>query len=125
MWVADVTDDKVYSYNMPLSTDATLSALTVSPKGAIESDPFRFSPPYEVGLASTVTQATVTATATNSNATISYGTTGHQVDLSAGQNTVTITMTAQDGTTTRHTRSTSTAASPTPMAGRPQTTSTA
>ena len=99
MWVTDVTEDKVYSYNMPTSTDATLSALTVSPKGAIESDPFHFS--YEVGLASTVTQATVTATATNSNATISYGTTGHQVDLSPGKNTVTVTITAQDGTTTR------------------------
>ena len=101
MWVGDITDDKVYSYNMPLSTDATLSALTVSPKGAIEAEEFRYSPPYEVGLASTVTQATVTATATNSNATISYGTTGHQVGLSAGQNTVTVTVTAQDGTTTR------------------------
>ena len=85
--------------NAQASTDATLSALTVSPKGAIESAPFRFS--YEVGLASTVTQATVTATATNSNATISYGTTGHQVDLSPGKNTVTVTITAQDGTTTQ------------------------
>ena len=101
MWVADNNKDKVYSYNMPTSTDATLRALTVSPKGAIELEAFRFSPPYEVGLASTVTQTTVTATATNSNATISYGTTGRQVDLSAGQNTVTVTVTAQDGTTTR------------------------
>ena len=96
MWVTDITDDKVHSYNMPLSTDATLSALTVSPKGTIELEASRHSP-YEVGLASTVTQATITATATNSNATISYGTTGHQVDLSAGQNAVTITVTAQDG----------------------------
>ena len=100
MWVTDITDDKVHSYNMPLSTDATLSALTVSPKGTIELEASRHSP-YEVGLASTVTQATITATATNSNATISYGTTGHQVDLSAGQNAVTITVTAQDGTTTQ------------------------
>ena len=100
MWVTDFTDDKVHSYNMPLSTDAALSALTVSPKGTIELEAFRHSP-YEVGLASTVTQATITATATNSNATISYGTTGHQVDLSAGQNAVTITVTAQDGTTTQ------------------------
>ena len=100
MWVADSTDDKVYSYDHPVSDDATLSTLTVFPKGTIELEASRHSP-YEVGLASTVTQATITATATNSNATISYGTTGHQVDLSAGQNAVTITVTAQDGTTTQ------------------------
>ena len=51
MWVADVHDGKVYSYN-PAPDDATLSALTVSPKDLIGFDPDRAS--YEVGVASTV-----------------------------------------------------------------------
>ena len=99
MWTANPNDDKVYSYNMPGSTDATLSALTVSPRGIIGFASDRAS--YEVGVASPVMQATITATATESNATISYGATGRQVDLSTGQNTVTVTVTARDGTTTQ------------------------
>ena len=43
------------------STDATLSALTVSPKNIIGFDADRTS--YEVGVASTVAQATIAATA--------------------------------------------------------------
>ena len=78
------------------STDATLSALTVSPKDIIGFASDRAS--YEVGVASTVTQATVAATANDSGATVAI-TPGQPVDLSAGKNTVTVTVTAQDGTT--------------------------
>ena len=86
------------------STDATLSALTVSPKDLIGFTADRTS--YEIGVASTVTQATITATKSHSAATVAYSTTdadttdGHQVNLSAGRNEVTITVTAEDTTTT-------------------------
>ena len=57
-------------------------------------------------MASTVGQATVTATANDANATVDYsgtdadlGTDGHQVDLSAGRNEVTVTVTAEDEST--------------------------
>ena len=107
MWVTDHGDDKVYSYNMPpRSTDATLSALTVSPEDIIGFASDRTS--YEVGVASTVTEATIAPTATYSNAEITYSTTdadidatGHQVTLSPGKNTVTVTVTAEDTTTTQ------------------------
>ena len=86
--------------------DATLSALTVAPKNIIGfTANLTF---YEVGIASTVTQATVAATPTNNsaNAVITPadadgGTAGHQVNLSTGKSTVTVTVTAQDGTTTK------------------------
>ena len=87
-----------------VSTDATLSTLTVSPKDIIGFAADRTS--YEVGVASTVTQATITATKSHSAATVAYSTTdaetsaGHQVNLSAGRNEVTITVTAEDTTTT-------------------------
>ena len=104
MWVADNDDYKVYSYNMALSDDATLSALTVSPKDIIGFDADRTS--YQVGVASTVTQATVSATANDSGASVAItpadadtGTEGHQVDLSAGRNVISITVTAEDGNT--------------------------
>ena len=89
------------------STDATLSALTVSPKDITGFATDR-STRYEVGVASTVTQATITATKNDSAATVGYSTTdaddstsGHQVDLSAGRNAVTVTVTAEDTTTTQ------------------------
>ena len=105
MWVADVEDDKVYSYNMPPSTDATLSALALSPRDLFEFDPDRTS--YDVGVASTVAQATVSATPNHPGAAVAYSGTdastdpGHQVALSAGRNSVTVTVTATDGNTTK------------------------
>ena len=90
------------------STDATLSSLTVSPRDITGFSSVRFA--YDVGVASTVTEATITATATNSNADVSFDTPdsnnmtdGHQVALSAGRNPVTITVTAEDGTTQDYT----------------------
>ena len=89
-----------------LSNDATLSALAVSPKDITGFDPGRAF--YEVGVASTVTRATVMATAADANAAVAITpedaddeTGGHQVDLSAGRNAVTVTVTAEDGVTTR------------------------
>ena len=108
MWVADRTDDKIYSYNMPpASTDATLSGISVGGKDVAGFDPDDTS--YTIGVASTVSEATVTATPTDGYATVAYsgtdadtGTDGHQVALTAGEYTdVTITVTAEDGNTTK------------------------
>ena len=132
MWVADVTENnsKIYAFNMPPSANANLSSLTVSPKDIIGFAPDRTS--YEVGVASTVAEATVAATATDSNADVSFDsqdsndvTDGHQVTLSAGRNTVTVTVTAEDGSTRAYTVSASTGASGPSTAGRPGTTWTA
>ena len=106
----DTTTTETYTVTVTreariLSTDATLSALTVSPKDIIGFDTDQLS--YEVGVASTVTRATVTATANDADASIGYSGTdastdaGHQVDLSAGRNEITITVTAEDTTTTQ------------------------
>ena len=103
MWVVDEDDRKLYAYDLPVSSDATLSALTVSPTDIIgfASDVTT----YHVGVANSVTQATVTATTNDGNATIAWSATdagaaaGHQVTLSEGLNTVTITVTAGDGST--------------------------
>ena len=106
VWVVDWFDDKVYSYNMPPNSDATLSALTISPEDIIGFDPDRTD--YEVGVASTVSRATVAAAANHPAAGVAYSgadadlaADGQQVDLSAGRNAVTITVTAQDGSATK------------------------
>ena len=105
MWASDSIETKAYAYNIPVKTDATLSALTVSPKNIIGFVPSRTE--YDVGFAGTVTQATIMATANNGGATIGFSTTdagpadGHQVNLSFGLNTVTITVTAADTVTTQ------------------------
>ena len=64
---------------------------------------------YEVGVDNTVTQVTVSATANDAAATVAFAppdadvATGHQVDLSAGRNLVTVTVTAPEGDTQDHT----------------------
>ena len=106
IWVTDDDDDKVYAYNLP-SPDASLRALTVSPGNVIGFESDRRA--YEVGVASSVTRATVTATTTHPRAMVAYSGTdadsapGHQVDLSAGSNEVTVTVTAEDTTTEEYT----------------------
>ena len=103
IWVTDEDDDRVYSYNLVdnRSSDATLSALITSPRNILRFDADRTA--YEVGVASTVAQATVTATANDANASVDYSGTdadlvavGHHVALSAGRNEVTVTVTAEN-----------------------------
>ena len=85
--------------------DATLSALSVSPGSihSFDSD----TTTYHVGVANSVDQVTVTATPSHSGATIAWspadadGSADHQVDLSVGLNTVTITVTSQDTNNTK------------------------
>ena len=107
MWVTDDTKGKVYAYNIrsTVSDDATLSNIVVSPKNIVG---FRGDyGVYEVGVASTVTEATVVPTTNHPAATAVFGQTdtnsalpGHQVLLQPGRNTVTITSTAEDASTT-------------------------
>ena len=82
------------------NTDATLSSITVDSTAVPGFAHDRTS--YEYGVASTVTQVTIAATTTDADA--SWAVTsptdpGHQVNLSVGANTVTITVTAEDAAT--------------------------
>ena len=102
MWVVDLIDNKIYSYNMPRSNVATLASLNVSPRNISGFSPGKHT--YGIGVANSVTRATIRAVPANEFATVSIrpsdaDTTadGHQVDLDEGQNEVTITVTAQNG----------------------------
>ncbi len=85
------------------ASDATLSALTVSPGTIAGFD--KDTTEYAVGVANSVTTATVTPTASDSGATISIGGTGVtsgsglEVTLMEGHNVVEIEVTAANGTT--------------------------
>jgi len=89
------------------AADATLSALTLS-SGLTPAFDLRTTS-YKSAVEPTTAQVTVTATAGQSGASVAYtpstdadtNTAGHQVDLTAGSNTITVTVTASDGTTTR------------------------
>ena len=61
MYVADESDDRVYSYNMPDAIDARLASLTLSGVDIGEFDPGR--PEYEAVVADGVTETTVEAEA--------------------------------------------------------------
>ena len=97
------------------SSDATLSALSVTGGGSelitgFASDTYA----YTASVASGVGEATVAATATDSNATVQYKTVlnvalpdangtedGHQVTLAVGATQFLVVVTAEDGTTTQ------------------------
>ena len=59
MYVADESDDRVYSYNMPDAIDARLASLSLSGVDIGEFDPRR--PDYEAVVADGVTETTVEA----------------------------------------------------------------
>ena len=105
MWVADQADKKIYSYNMPDFSDATLSMLTVSPVGITGFSPEVTA--YHVGVANDVTQVSLTPTLNLSGGTIDLdgnsvvSGSAHAISLSDGRNDVAITVTADDGRTTR------------------------
>ena len=91
---------------IPLSDDARLSALSVSPRDIIGFYGAHTS--YEVGLDPTVDTATVSATVNHPGASVvilpvdaDTAVDGHQVTLSAGSNVVTVAVTAEDGLTKR------------------------
>ena len=101
MYVADESDDRVYSYNMPDAIDARLASLTLSGVDIGEFDPRR--PEYEGAVGEGVTETVVTAEAMQRRTTIAIDpqdadveADGHQVALQdLGE--ITVTVTSQDG----------------------------
>ena len=82
-----------------------LLSLSVSPENIIGFSPERNR--YAVGMGSTVTRATIIATRLISTSTVTFDgddaddiAAGHQVDLASGVNTVNITVTSQDDSST-------------------------
>ena len=104
MWVADYWD-RIFSYNMPNRTDATLRGLTVIPDSITGFSPDVTA--YHVGVGNDVTQVWVMPTLNLSGGTIDLdgssvvSGSAHSVSLSEGRNDVTITVTADDRRTTK------------------------
>ena len=102
MYVADESDDKVYSYNMPDAIDARLASLTLSGVDIGEFSPGQTD--YEGVAADGVTETTVEAEATQRRATVIVSPSdadgdpenGHQVALE-GVEAITVTVTSADG----------------------------
>ena len=101
MYVADESDDRVYTYNMPDAIDARLASLSLSGVEIGEFDPGRTE--YEAVVADGVTETTVEAEAMQRRTTIvtdpedaDVEAAGHQVALQdLGE--ITITVTSADG----------------------------
>ena len=100
MYVADESDAKVYTYNIPDAIDARLASLTLSDIeiGEFESGKSEYEGVAEDGVAET----TVEAVALQSGAPDADGleTNGHQVAL-GGIEAITVTVTSEDGSRTR------------------------
>ena len=101
MYVADESDDRVYTYNMPDAIDARLVSLTLSGVDIGEFDPRR--PDYEAVVADGVTETTVAAEAMQRRTDVTIDppdadeeADGHQVALE-GLTEITVTVTSQDG----------------------------
>ena len=101
MYVADQSDGKVYSYNMPDAIDARLASLTLSGIEIGEFDGGRTE--YEGVVARGVTETTVEAEVVQSRATVLIGppdadeaAEGHQVALE-DLTEITVTVTSPDG----------------------------
>ncbi len=106
MYVADESDDRVYTYNMPDAIDARLASLTLSGVDIGEFDPARTD--YEGSVGEGVTETVVTAEAMQRRTDVAIDpldadgddANGYQVDLSSVSE-VTITVTSADGSRTR------------------------
>ena len=105
MYVADESDDRVYSYNMPDAADARLASLTLSGVDIGEFDPGRTE--YEAVVADGVTATTVEAEAIQRRTDVAIDppdadveADGHQVALQdLGE--ITVTVTSADGSRTK------------------------
>ena len=102
MYVADASDDRVYTYNMPDAIDARLASLTLSGVDIGEFDPGRTD--YEGAVADGVTETTVEAEAMQPRTDVAIDppaadgddANGHPVALQdLGE--ITVTVTSQDG----------------------------
>ena len=102
MYVADESDDRVYTYNMPDAIDARLASLTLSGVDIGEFDPGRTE--YEGSVGEGVTETVVTAEAMQRRTDVAIDppdadgneANGHQVAL-AGLAEITVTVTSADG----------------------------
>ena len=104
MYVADESDAKVYTYNMPSAIDSRLASLTLSGV-EIAFDPG--TPEYRGIPAGGATQTTVTARAARGGASIAVtpgdadaDASGHQASLD-GTSEITVTVTSPDGSRTK------------------------
>ena len=105
MYVADESDDRVYSYNMPDAIDARLASLTLSGIDIGEFDPGRTE--YEAVVADGVTATTVEAEAMQRRTDVDIdppdideAAEGYQVALEdLGE--ITVTVTSADGSRTK------------------------
>ena len=104
MYVADQSDAKVYSYNMPDAIDARLSSLSLSGVDFGEFSPDRTE--YE-GVVDGAAQTTVEAEAAQSGASVAIdpadadeAADGRQVAVEGGAE-ITVTVTSADGSRTR------------------------
>ena len=97
---------EVVSARVP-STNAELRSLAVNP---VDISEFKAETTlYSLTVGSTVTQATVSAIAAETNATVAFGPpvdsdvlrAGHQIALHPGDTIIAVTVTAEDGATTR------------------------
>jgi protocatechuate 3,4-dioxygenase beta subunit len=95
------------SQYVPPSTDATLSNLTVS-QGTLTPAFAPTTTSYSDNVSNSVTSITVTPTVNESHATVTVngtpvvsGSPSEPISLNVGTNTITIVVTAQDGTTTK------------------------
>ena len=105
MYVADASDDKVYTYNMPDAIDARLASLTLSGVDIGEFSPSRTE--YEGVADDGVTLTTVAAAAEQRGATVAVAPVdadedaeGHQIAL-AGVEEIAVTVTSSDGSRER------------------------
>ena len=101
MYVADQSDDKVYTYNMPDAIDARLASLSLSGVDIGEFSPRREE--YEGVVGEGVTETTVQAEAMQRRTTVvidppdaAEEAEGHQVALE-GVEEITVTVTSADG----------------------------
>ena len=111
--LVDTDSSKIYSFNMPPSTDATLLGLILSPgtlRPGFDSDETE----YRAAVANGVAQVTVISPANDFDATVTYldgsdaaladadtGADWHQVDAAVGLTTFKVKVTAADTTTTK------------------------
>ena len=110
VWVLDQVGDYVHDYALPKTpTDATLSGLTLS-AGTLDPTFAGATEEYAASVNNEVASVTVTAAATDTNATvaITYGSdatvaTGGVVPLSVGPNSITVTVTPVVGTAKTYT----------------------
>jgi len=102
IYVADESDDKVYTYNMPDAIDARLASLTLEGIDIGEFDPDQTD--YEGVIGEGVTETVVTAAAMQRRTDVAVrpddgdgdDTNGHQVAL-AGVTEITVTVSSADG----------------------------